>query len=169
MLICLTLFINVNSVFACSCAESPPPIEALKEADAVFIGTVIAVNVKEKENDRITTFFIDKTFKGKIRNYIQVKTSIGGASCGFGFEYFKQYIVYAFGGDNELYTSICTRTANILYANQDLKDFKSDVPNNKILFFIWFVFGLFVFSAVAFYVRKIIRDFNSLRKNDLLT
>jgi hypothetical protein len=94
---------------ACSCREPPPPIEACKSSAAVFIGTVVSGRL-EGDNGRRYEFKVEESLKGKLNSNVEVFTGRGGGDCGYNFEIGGKYLVYAGGSQEELGTSICTRT-----------------------------------------------------------
>ncbi len=108
-----------HAALACLCKPAPPPDEALKNASAVFIGTV-------KEIERVggevaVTFTAQRAWKGIEGKTILVFTGQGGEDCGYRFEMGKSYLVYAIDEGVKFHTSICMRTCHIDKAGDDLK------------------------------------------------
>jgi hypothetical protein len=104
----------------CSCAEPPPPKEALQLANAVFVGRVIETRAAtidfggEDVRGVVVTVAVDRLWKGPHKRTIKIVTGRGHGDCGFNFRTGQDYLVYAYdywnGADHELRTDICTRT-----------------------------------------------------------
>lgn len=125
-LACLFLLFANCPVFACSCAPPPPPLQELLNADFVFSGTVIEMQVLDGELPWpaliiAATFRVDDLFKGQAGAEITAHTPKGGDSCGFHFEIGESYLVYASRNEEKLFTSICTRTRRLSEAGEDVQ------------------------------------------------
>lgn len=105
---------------ACSCAQPPPPRQALEGATAVFTGKV--VKVEQVELERRVTVEVEKDLKAAGGRQVVVRTGLGGGDCGYGFKEGERYLIYAHGEKDAPATSICTRTCHIDDAEQDLKE-----------------------------------------------
>jgi len=103
---------------ACSCIPPPPPSEEFENSDAVFMATVTSFK-RADENRRVAKFTLLKLWKGgKVG---EIFTGLNCASCGFDFVVGKTYVIYADMSTNgELRTNICTRTASLERAGEDL-------------------------------------------------
>ena len=110
---------------------SPPPKEALAKADAVFSGTVEKIDkVSEKVTydgkvssyDRLkVTVRVQESWKGTNAATLMVYTSPDGAMCGYQFTKGTRYLIYAGQGEKkELVASLCSRTAPLSNAQEDL-------------------------------------------------
>ncbi|HYE17438.1 MAG TPA: hypothetical protein VEA69_03280 [Tepidisphaeraceae bacterium] len=118
----IALVLHVPVAVACSCLPNPPPAEALKAAGAVFLGKVTAIDRGAGQFAGLTvTIEVDRTWKGPGEKTLTVNTASDGAMCGFTFEVGKSYVVYAHAEGKALSTSICTRTAHVDAAGEDLK------------------------------------------------
>ena len=128
---CVSLLIAValvafaaKTVFACSCAAEPPPKEALKRAKAVFIGKVIKIEEVGKLG-RFgavkATIEVSINYKGVKTKQVEVWTTNDQASCGYLFEKGSSYLVYCYGYEKKLLTSICSRTRNMKNAKADIE------------------------------------------------
>lgn len=103
---------------ACSCAPPPPPCEAFWTAGAVFTGKVSGVKPTGQNGIVEATFAIDEKFSGgQLGKSVVVS---GGGMCGSEFEVGKQYIVYAGGSNGLWHSSLCSRTALLSEAADDL-------------------------------------------------
>ena len=66
------------------------------------------------------TFAISKVWKGTDQPTIEVLTSASSASCGFEFVQGEEYLVYASESEGRLQTNLCSRTALLAMAGDDL-------------------------------------------------
>lgn len=134
--IAITFFILISSIVihsniahACLCAELAQPDEALDQATAIFAGKVVDIvyaDVSEpkgasifKLGKRQTTFHVSKVWKGQDMNMIVITSNT--SQCGYAFQKNKEYIVYAYGEENNLESSICSRTKLLKNAQKDLQ------------------------------------------------
>ena len=128
----LIILFSVQAVFssACSCIVPAPSKESLGQSAAVFLGKVQNIEdtkglfeLGQSSIDPIkVTFEVSKVWKGLDYKTITVTTARSGASCGYSFEKGKEYLVYAYGKENDLNAGLCSRTAPVENAQQDLKD-----------------------------------------------
>lgn len=116
--LCL-LFGYSNFAYACSCKQPAPPKEALKKSSAVFIG--IATAKKDNGVSYTVSFDIIEIVKGAKKPSTTVSTNRDEASCGYNFLLNETYLVYAYGEPGHLETNICTRTASLADAEEDVK------------------------------------------------
>jgi hypothetical protein len=114
------LAFSAPSAFSCSCAPKPSVGKALSQADAVFVGRVIAWHNATIEtapghssSGYSFAFEVEKLFKGARASEVAVLTGIGRGDCGYPFQVGEQYLVYAFYTKEGLETNICTRTTTI--------------------------------------------------------
>jgi hypothetical protein len=117
---------------ACSCASSPP-CRGYWEASAVFVGRRVGVRTvtvevgvgesKYKREMRVFRFAVDRAYRGAKSPFVEVRTGMGGGDCGITFNASEQYLVYAYADDETgtLGTGICTRTAPVAEAAEDLQ------------------------------------------------
>jgi Carboxypeptidase regulatory-like domain len=118
---------------ACSCARPDPPCGEYGEASAIFLGRVVGSAqrksaVDEKGNKTVydvgrIRFLVQENFKGVTGYEVEIHSGTGGGDCGYWFLRNESYVVYAYQGseDKKLYTNICTRTAHITQAKDDLE------------------------------------------------
>lgn len=124
-----SLFINVWNTYACSCMLPKHPLEAIDETDKVFIGEVKEVKEISKIFDfwdvkyNEISFDIIYNVKESPEESVKIITAKDSAACWVDFELNKKYIVYAYldSDNNEYSVSLCSRTANIDYAIEDLQ------------------------------------------------
>lgn len=126
MLLGLLFFLPAEA-HACSCVPPPPPQEALEKHSAVFSGKVIKIKMPEEKEimssaDPVHVLFnVKEVWKGEIEKQVGVSTAMSTASCGFHFESGGEYIVYASGEMDALKVSLCSRTALLFDAEEDLQ------------------------------------------------
>ena len=122
LLASLALFASVlwpTSADACSCAGSTLPCEAAGQADAIFVGHVVAIASATGSPTSQVELAVVEQFRG-LRSP-QITLSMGGSNCDYPFTMGESYIVYAHRSqDGQLSTSICTRTRPVAEANEDL-------------------------------------------------
>ncbi|UOQ92206.1 hypothetical protein MUO14_17185 [Halobacillus shinanisalinarum] len=119
-------FLPTNS-YACSCVLPGTPEEELEESMAVFSGKVVKIMDKNKNNliqsstDPIAVVLeVEETWKGMDKSEVVVHTERSSASCGYEFSLNKDYIVYANERDGGLHVSLCSRTALLSEADEDI-------------------------------------------------
>lgn len=106
-----------DAVFACSCVMPPGPEAARDASDAVFSGKVTGIARSGRMLE--VTIQVDRAWKGAPCGELTLETAADGATCGFGFEEGKSYLVYA-AEEGGLTTNLCTRTRSIDQAEEDL-------------------------------------------------
>ncbi|MEK3795717.1 hypothetical protein MKX42_28625 [Paenibacillus sp. FSL R7-0204] len=128
------LTIRPQVTYACSCAVSPSPLEAMEKSAAVFEGTVVSIKEKFKimqsSADPVqVTFQVGARWKGEMGERVTVTTAQAEESCGFQFTKGERYIVYAGAeeaegeeGTAKLTVSFCSRTAFFSGAKEDLNE-----------------------------------------------
>lgn len=137
-------FIYAIPTWACTCVNLAdiPLDKQIKEAVAnsarVFNGKVTKVVMPEDDAAyaQVTVYFtVQKTWKGKARKTLLLKTGRGGGDCGYRFEVGKTYLVYAYSNDvfapnsdrligKQLETGICTRTQVLDSGTKDIEVLK---------------------------------------------
>lgn len=115
---------------SCSCIPPKNPREELNTSSAVFSGRVIMIN-QVSEIEKQVKFCIKDIWKGTVSKYYQVKTCVNSACCGFDFEFGKTYLVYAHRQEGRLWVSLCSRTKNINYADEDLNALPVPIYSNN--------------------------------------
>jgi hypothetical protein len=88
---------------------------------AVFEGTVTDVRKPQgNEMSLEVDLRVGRRFKGAEADTVTVLTAENGAACGYNFEVGGTYLVYADENDGQLAVSLCSRTARIEDAADDL-------------------------------------------------
>lgn len=118
--------------FACSCAEFTT-LEAKDHADEVFRGTVTDIKQPWMPNSMLArvTMQVDEVWKGEAEQVVLVYSSLFDASCGVEFEVGKTFLVFANYSDGVLKTSMCSRTEEVTYAGQELRDLGPGLIESK--------------------------------------
>jgi hypothetical protein len=114
-----TIFLAPH-VLACSCIPPGPPADELKKAAAVFAGEVVRLSGGSGEGTVTVTFRVSRVWKGPQERTLVVTTPGSSASCGVSFEEGKSYLVYAEGEQEDLRAYLCSRTAELSAATEDL-------------------------------------------------
>jgi hypothetical protein len=119
---CAAAVLHQPSVtYACSCVQPGPPAEASAGAAAVFAGTVSSISpAGPNGGSLLVTFDLSQSWKGPEGPQLTITTADNSASCGFEFAQGEEYLVYALPQDGQLYTGLCTRTAPLAAAGEDL-------------------------------------------------
>ena len=121
------LFTPPKPAYACMCGSSGSPRDAMAEADAVFLGKVVAIHApgpSMRDGQLVISsadllkveFSVSQVWKGPRREAMTVETERMGVSCGYEFKEGRRYIVYTWGGSR---TGLCTRTAPVWLAVRD--------------------------------------------------
>lgn len=131
LLICFVLlFLWTSPASACSC--NTPTVElGLQQANQVFSGRVLAVELRTREPDADglrqidshVLFEVNEWWKGQTPSQIEITTSGGGGpSCGLEFVTGQQYLVYAIKDlkTDMLVSTLCSRTKWLSTAHEDL-------------------------------------------------
>ena len=123
----LLAMLAAPTAYACSCVPPGPPSEALAQADVVAAVEVLGID-RTTEADypllRVQTRVI-RGFKGADSDRLALYTATNSAACGFNFEEGQRYLVYASDHDGTLSTGLCTRTAALADAEEDLEAFNA--------------------------------------------
>ncbi len=114
----------------CTCmSPKRPPCEVWWQTSAIFIGRVTRIRTVHEDTSegrrvsRLVTLRVAERFQGVSgQRDVDVATGAGGGDCGFDFEQGETYLVYANESvaTGRLETGICSRTAPVAEARQDL-------------------------------------------------
>jgi len=130
----LTFNISPNVAFDCPVTASVP--DEVNRAAAVFSGEVIAEEYQEVKDGedagaKVLTVRIkvERWWKGKGTNEVTMYTSVTKFPDGttrsyaedFRFQKGESYLIYAFGLEDKLRTSECSRTKQLSKADEDLR------------------------------------------------
>ena len=90
-------------------------------AVAVFAGTVNSIGpANPNTGDILVTFDVQQTWKGPASPQLTIVTSGSSGSCGYEFTPGEEYIVYGYAQDGQIGTGLCSRTAPLSAAGEDL-------------------------------------------------
>lgn len=134
-------FIFYTQSFACSCLQPESPTKELEKTDLVFIWKVNNIETKKANNEivwEVQTNFVDFEVNSVIKwdksSNITVRTPESSATCGYNFTENDDYIVYAYNykeeGDHGV--SLCSRTALLENATDDIEELASEIESWKI-------------------------------------
>lgn len=115
----LGMVLGAPTARACTCIVPPPPVEALSEAAAVFVGT--ASDLDKGAGHLKVRLHVDRVYKGPVDEQITVWTASNSAACGFHFEQGTRYLVYAHEYEGQLRASLCSRTQAVADAQADFR------------------------------------------------
>jgi hypothetical protein len=128
-----------SPVEACSCTGPGKPCEAFWQAESVFIGTVSSI-----EQEMVTEKWSNRPYPRRVISFdtvtvsrgpsepMRVRTGLGGGDCGYDFDVGQSYVVYAHrDSDGRLATGICSRTAPVERAADDLSFIRGLPPSSS--------------------------------------
>lgn len=118
------------STFACSCLPPGSPSEELASHDAVFSGKVL--DIKEKGEEIEVTVEVIEAWKGINSKETTIYTPSNSAACGVNFETNIEYIIYANNDNGEFHTNLCSRTAELAYAQEDVAELGEGNPLSSL-------------------------------------
>jgi hypothetical protein len=130
---------------ACSCIASAPPVEAARNADAVFVAKLVSVAEVPKDGphalgNKMFTFEVVRTFKGQLDAQVNIKTTDNSAACGR--EYGRpdsEWLIYASIDDKgQAHDNLCSRTKALADAAGDIAELEAaagtlDQPNEPVV------------------------------------
>jgi hypothetical protein len=125
--VAVILLAGARSASACTCAGAGPPCQAAWTTQDVFVGRVLSIADVEHRDDaplvsRLVRVHATEMFLGRVTGEIELGTGRGGGDCGFSFAVGETYLIYAHRNSTtgRLSTGICTRTALVARAGEDL-------------------------------------------------
>lgn len=133
--ILLFIVLNNNQTFACSCMMNESPNISMEKAKSVFIWKVTKIEESSMVNNLIdyrknyVTFSVSSSIKWTSDNEITIVTAKDSATCWYNFEESKDYIVYTYWEEKIEEVSLCSRTAILTYAFDDLEILKDKIVN----------------------------------------
>jgi MYXO-CTERM domain-containing protein len=133
--------LTARTAEACSCIGPRPPVEAAREADAVFHAKLVSTVDLPKDGKyalayKMFTFDVVRTFKGQLDAQVNIKTAESDAACGRTYgEPGSEWLIYARVDDTgQIHDSLCSRTKPIADAADDIAELEAnagslDQPN----------------------------------------
>jgi hypothetical protein len=103
-----------DSVLACGCLDGGPLAEQVKDADAVFVGRVVALRLADPEEElggTVAVLRVERRWKGAADRDVEVETCGTGViacTCSVTFLLGERYVVFARG--QPLTTNSCMST-----------------------------------------------------------
>lgn len=160
--------------YACDCVVSGTPSEEMEKKDAVFSGKVLTVKdrnklstIKSSADPMEVVIAVDEIWKGIEESQVVVFTERDSASCGFEFQVGEEYLVYASKDGDKLKASLCSRTALLSLAFDDVTELGAgEKPTVNVVIgandkgqsnsTIFYVIGGFILLAAAsvYFLRK---------------
>ena len=122
-IVCLVLLpLLTEPARACTCIPNPPPQDAVAEADGVFAAAVLHMTEIDQTYPRLlrVEMRLLRRFKGAFDETVTVRTARDSPSCGFPFREGESYLVYVRSVEGHLHASLCSRTAALADAAEDL-------------------------------------------------
>lgn len=123
---------------ACSCIGPGTPCQSAGQSDAVFTGRVTGITERGPKGKswprRVVNIEVTEALSGvSVGQMVTVLTGFGGGDCGFAFRPGGSYVVYAYlNREKELETGICTRTAEVSRATEDLEYLRHNVNAGEV-------------------------------------
>jgi hypothetical protein len=152
-----TIILTMGNIFACPCFVSTAA-DDFRNADAVFFGKVIEITPSGSSS--LFTFKVEKSWKGV--NTEEVVIPSGETDCDIDFALNEIYVVYARNDGGQLLTGKCTGTAELVYANEQLKDLRYKptiplVPARRNYWQVIYITGAFVLISllIGFLVMRV--------------
>jgi len=117
-LVALLFVTGEQPAVACSCVQFTKP-QVVERANVIFTGvptrtaSLFGINLgcnRSTADPVVFTFDVATVYKGDLPRTVEVRTAMGGASCGYEFETGKTYTVFATQADGRLETGLCTGT-----------------------------------------------------------
>lgn len=104
-----TLFVPRSAPVVCTCALLSEA-EAVRRADAVFVGRPMGERLSMQARTRTYTFVVSAWRKGAGRDTVEVESGLGGGDCGADFTIGRRVTVHAGrDADGRFRTSICNQ------------------------------------------------------------
>lgn len=128
----LFILFAFDAAYGCSCMRPGPPCAYYGKVSAIFLGRVVGSAERKSSTDAegnktvydvgTIRFLVQENFVGAPGYEVEIHSGTGGGDCGYWFLRNESYVVYAYRSedDNKLYTNICTRTAHVSQAEEDL-------------------------------------------------
>ncbi|MFT6849848.1 MAG: hypothetical protein ACJATA_000652 [Sphingobacteriales bacterium] len=107
---------SLNTI-ACDCITIDKPQEAFDKVDVIFAGTI--TDIIKTEGSVKVVFRTITAWKGVSDTTIIVDA--GYSSCDWSFFKGNHYLIYGYSTGGNISTNLCTRTATIYNASEDLE------------------------------------------------
>jgi hypothetical protein len=170
----LLMSLYPSTGYTCSCVPPPPVEDLLGGETAIFSGTVKKITNEKREApiqssaDQVAVLVeVDRVWQGVEDSQVTLYTAISSASCGFEFQVDTEYLIYANENEDGFDVSLCSRTAKLTDAQEDLDilgegqtpsvDIEPDADteandSNRLL--IWIFAGIVVIGTFVIVKRR---------------
>ena len=108
-------YMSVPVVSACSCAELGSPQEQLAESTAVFAGKAVDHQPGQY------LFEVSEIWKGPDYEQLVIKASSESSLCGIQFTLDQEYLIFAYGEDDNLRTGLCSGSRPLVNAGETVQ------------------------------------------------
>lgn len=142
LILMLPIIVNLGttSSFACSCVQPGAAVEEMDRSDFVFSGKVLDMNdpnanaiVKSSADLLEIKFEVSDAWKGVDQSEIFIYTERDSASCGFNFTINVEYLVYGNEIDGKKSVNLCSNTALLAEASDDLEALGEGQKPSKVV------------------------------------
>lgn len=117
---------------ACQCFPTYDPAVEYGQVDAAFVGTVLTISPSASPEYLDVLIAVTVYWKGTVTPFMHVYTGEFDGSCGFEFELYSEYLIYAMDSTDEccpgVFTSVCNRTRLLSSAGDDLNYLGTPIP-----------------------------------------
>ena len=122
VLLLLIACLMPNTASACSCIAPEGPLEEMSNSDFVFSGIVKSISSNHGPHGITLKVRLQvlSQWKGELPEEVIVETADNSAACGYPFDKGKSYLIYGYMHEGVMGTGICTRTARLEDASEDL-------------------------------------------------
>lgn len=137
---CGTLLLSWGTCEGCSCIERTPISSIFNQVDAVFSGTITAIDTVDSRfhgsPEKEASLVLTGSWKGP-DSLEAVRTALDGAACGYVFNVGIEYLIYASFHDDyadgvgRYSTTFCVPTQPMTFAAQHEIDFWSAGPGEE--------------------------------------
>ena len=112
LVVLLSILTISSSSVACTCGEVNKITNSeIKDAAAVFIGTITSVSVDNSSSKKTATFEIIKLLKGELtKSQGTIRTNLDAGSCGLNFKAGQKWYVFAQQSSDNLFAGLCGRS-----------------------------------------------------------
>jgi hypothetical protein len=118
----LVLLISTSSL-ACSCIYSEFSKKDYDQAAYIINGKALKVVLDKNTHERVITFKVSKSFKGKVDEIIEIRTAYSGASCGVKVNNEDKWLLFVYEYNGRKTISLCSK--NVRYNRRPTQDKKS--------------------------------------------
>jgi len=114
-----------GSLLACQCFPVYDPAVEYEQVDAVFMGVILSISPSSSPYYLDVLVGVTGYWKGTIVPFMHVYTGEFAGSCGYEFQLYETYLIYALDSDEEccpgVFTWVCNRTQMLSGAGADLE------------------------------------------------